>query len=72
MFLGMRKAMVKTMTLAQSIPHFGYYDEVDMTELVALRRRMKKIAERRGIRFSYLPVILKVGVHSHHPQGMSA
>ena len=68
----MRKAMVKTMTLAQSIPHFGYYDEVDMTELVALRRRMKKIAERRGIRFSYMPVILKVRVHARHPQGMSA
>ena len=63
----MRKAMVKTMTAAQAIPHFGYYDDVDMTELVALRRRMKAIAEKQGIRFSYMPVILKVGASETCP-----
>ena len=57
---GMRKAMVKSMQVAQGIPHFGYCDEIDMTRLVALRKTLKKVAEKKGIKFSYMPVIIKV------------
>lgn len=53
--------MVKTMTAALTIPHFGYCDEVDLTRLVALRRDLKGPAEARGVKLSYLPFFIKVG-----------
>ncbi|XP_064625615.1 lipoamide acyltransferase component of branched-chain alpha-keto acid dehydrogenase complex, mitochondrial-like [Lineus longissimus] len=63
---GIKKAMVKTMTLAQTIPHFGYCDEVDMTALVHLRSDVKTIAAERGIRLSYMPIILKAASMALH------
>lgn len=55
--------MFKTMTASNAIPHFGYCDEVDMTQMVALKPIMKAEAERRNIKFSYMPVIIKVPVY---------
>ena len=34
-------------------------DEVDVTELVAFRTRMKPIAEKKGTKVTYLPFIVK-------------
>ncbi|XP_054901164.1 lipoamide acyltransferase component of branched-chain alpha-keto acid dehydrogenase complex, mitochondrial [Poeciliopsis prolifica] len=56
---GFHKAMVKTMTAALKIPHFGYCDEVDLSRLVLLRSELKPVAERRGVRLSYLPFFIK-------------
>ncbi|KAK3585258.1 hypothetical protein CHS0354_006306 [Potamilus streckersoni] len=56
---GVRKAMVKIMTEALRIPPFGYYDEIDVTQLVKLRSEVKAVAEARGIRISYMPFIIK-------------
>ncbi|KAK7468189.1 hypothetical protein BaRGS_00036602 [Batillaria attramentaria] len=56
---GIKKAMVKTMTAALEIPAFGYYDDIDLTQLVNVRKKLKAIAEQRGVRFSYMPVFLK-------------
>lgn len=56
---GIRKAMVKTMTEAAHIPTFGYNDEIDMTRLVELRRDIKGVTESAGVRFSYMPIIVK-------------
>ncbi len=39
-------------------------DEVDMTELVALRTRLKAEAEAQGVRLSYLPFIFKAVVQA--------
>ena len=58
-FLGFHKAMVKTMSAALKIPHFGYCDEVDLTELVKLREELKPIAFARGIKLSFMPFFLK-------------
>ncbi len=58
---GITKAMVKAMTEALKIPHFGYKDEIDMSQLVELRPSLKAFVESRGqgVKFSYMPVILK-------------
>uniref|UniRef100_A0A2K5DD71 Dihydrolipoamide acetyltransferase component of pyruvate dehydrogenase complex n=1 Tax=Aotus nancymaae TaxID=37293 RepID=A0A2K5DD71_AOTNA len=56
---GFQKAMVKTMSAALKIPHFGYCDEVDLTELVKLREELKPIAFARGIKLSFMPFFLK-------------
>ena len=59
---GIRKAMVKTMTAAQTIPPFGYYDEIDMTALVKFREHIKESTAARGVKFSYMPVFIKVNL----------
>lgn len=65
-FTGFHKAMVKTMTAALKIPHFGYCDEVDLSRLVALRTELKPIAESRGVKLSYMPFFIKVRSKSMH------
>ena len=57
---GVKKAMVKTMTLANQIPHFSYCDEYNMSELVNLRAQLKHIGKERGVSLSYLPILIKV------------
>lgn len=56
---GFAKVMVKTMTAATAVPHFGYCDEIDMTALVALRGSLKDQAEAAGVKLSYMPFMLK-------------
>ncbi|XP_066208904.1 lipoamide acyltransferase component of branched-chain alpha-keto acid dehydrogenase complex, mitochondrial [Saccopteryx leptura] len=56
---GFQKAMVKTMSAALKIPHFGYCDELDLTALVRLREELKPVASARGIRLSFMPFFIK-------------
>ncbi|XP_016430461.1 lipoamide acyltransferase component of branched-chain alpha-keto acid dehydrogenase complex, mitochondrial isoform X1 [Sinocyclocheilus rhinocerous] len=56
---GFQKAMVKTMSAALKIPHFGYKDEVDLSQLVRLRSELKGLAESRGVKLSYMPFFIK-------------
>ncbi|XP_033636519.1 lipoamide acyltransferase component of branched-chain alpha-keto acid dehydrogenase complex, mitochondrial-like isoform X1 [Asterias rubens] len=56
---GIKKAMVKTMTAANTIPHFGYCDEIDVTSLMLLKGIMKKTAAQRGVQFSMMPMFIK-------------
>ncbi|XP_011677259.1 lipoamide acyltransferase component of branched-chain alpha-keto acid dehydrogenase complex, mitochondrial isoform X2 [Strongylocentrotus purpuratus] len=56
---GIHKAMVKAMVRSNAIPHFGYKDEVDVTELVALKSHFKAAAAARGIQFSFTPLFIK-------------
>ena len=56
---GFHGSMVKTMSAALKTPHFGYCDEVDLTELVKLWEELKPIAFARGIKLSFMPFFLK-------------
>nr|XP_057928692.1 lipoamide acyltransferase component of branched-chain alpha-keto acid dehydrogenase complex, mitochondrial [Doryrhamphus excisus] len=56
---GFHKAMMKTMTAALKIPHFGYCEEVDVSRLAALRTELKAVAEGRGVKLSYMPFFIK-------------
>ena len=56
---GIKKVMVKSMTAACQIPHFGYCDEIDVTDLKALREQMKPIAASMNVKLSFLPFLIK-------------
>ncbi|XP_047443345.1 lipoamide acyltransferase component of branched-chain alpha-keto acid dehydrogenase complex, mitochondrial [Mugil cephalus] len=56
---GFHKAMVRTMTAALKIPHFGYCDEVDLSRLVSLRTELRSKVEGRGVKLSFLPFFIK-------------
>jgi len=59
-FKGIRKAISNAMVKsAYTAPHVTIMDEVDVTELVAFRKRMKPVAEKKGIKVTYLPFIVK-------------
>ena len=45
------------MTQANAVPHFTYCDEYDMSELVQLRKQIKK--QNKDLKISYLPFIIK-------------
>ena len=65
---GIKKAMVRTMTQANTIPHFSYCDEYNMNFLVDLRSHLKQIGKERGINISYLPIIIKVSLETAFKQ----
>ena len=54
-----RKIAEKMVESVQRAPHFTYVDEVDATELVSLRKKLKPIAEAKGVKLTYLPFIMK-------------
>ncbi|MFY0545078.1 dihydrolipoamide acetyltransferase family protein [Brevibacillus sp. H7] len=60
---GIRKAIAKAMVKSKyTAPHVTIFDEVDVTELVALRKEAKPLAEERGVKLTYLPLIVKAVV----------
>lgn len=57
---GIKAAMAKQMMdSASTIPHFTYVDEIDVTELDALRARLKESFAADGIKLSMMPFIMK-------------
>ncbi|MGY4876609.1 2-oxo acid dehydrogenase subunit E2 [Vreelandella aquamarina] len=57
---GVRAAMARQMvTSATTIPHFQYGEEIDVTDLLALRERLKVQAEARGERLTLMPFFMK-------------
>lgn len=68
---GMRKKIAEKMRQSKDkAAHFTYVEEADATELVRLRTQAKAVAEKRGIKLTYLPFILKAMVAAlrHHPK----
>eukprot|EP01119_Soliformovum_irregulare_P003712 TRINITY_DN1466_c0_g1_i1.p1 TRINITY_DN1466_c0_g1~~TRINITY_DN1466_c0_g1_i1.p1 ORF type:complete len:514 (-),score=141.72 TRINITY_DN1466_c0_g1_i1:61-1602(-) len=56
---GYARIMAKTMTAANNVPHFGYCDEILMDKVLKLRTDLKPIAQERGVKMSYMPIIIK-------------
>jgi 2-oxoisovalerate dehydrogenase E2 component (dihydrolipoyl transacylase) len=57
---GVKAAMAKAMQESVStIPHFTYSDEVDLTQLVALRKKLKPEYEKQGIKLTMMPFFMK-------------
>ncbi|SEM90046.1 dihydrolipoamide acetyltransferase family protein [Lihuaxuella thermophila] len=57
---GIRRTIAKRMVESKhTAPHVTIMDEVDATELIALRKWGKTIAEERNIKLTYLPFIIK-------------
>lgn len=57
---GIRKAIAKAMVHSkQTAPHVTLMDEVDVTELVAHRKKFKDIAAQKGAKLTYLPYVVK-------------
>jgi pyruvate dehydrogenase E2 component (dihydrolipoamide acetyltransferase) len=60
---GMRKRIAENMARSVSTAaHFTYVEEIDVTELVAVRGRAKARAAERGIKLTFLPFIIKAVV----------
>jgi pyruvate dehydrogenase E2 component (dihydrolipoamide acetyltransferase) len=60
---GIRKKIAESMSRSvHTAAHFTYVEEIDMTELVAVRERAKTRAAERGVKLNYLPFIVKAVV----------
>ena len=60
---GIRKRIAESMARSKrTAAHFTYVEEVDMTDLVAVRERAKARAAERGVKLNYLPFIVKAVV----------
>jgi pyruvate dehydrogenase E2 component (dihydrolipoamide acetyltransferase)/2-oxoisovalerate dehydrogenase E2 component (dihydrolipoyl transacylase) len=61
--VGLRKRIAERMVQTKrTIPHYGYVDECEVTELVRLRTNLKEAYSRAGIKLTYLPFFVKAAV----------
>ncbi|XID94455.1 dihydrolipoamide acetyltransferase family protein [Paenibacillaceae bacterium WGS1546] len=59
-FKGIRKAISNAMVKSvYTAPHVTLMDEIDVSALVALRAKAKPVAEKKGVKLTYLPFIVK-------------
>lgn len=57
---GIRKAISKAMVNSKhTAPHVTLMDEVDVTKLVAHRKKFKEVAAQKGIKLTFLPYVVK-------------
>ncbi|HEY5001693.1 MAG TPA: dihydrolipoamide acetyltransferase family protein, partial [Ktedonobacteraceae bacterium] len=59
--VGLRKRIAEHMERSwRTIPHATAFDELDGSELVALRQVLKPLAGQRGVRLTYMPLLIKL------------
>ena len=59
-FRGVRRKIAEAMVRsAFTAPHFTVMEEVDVTELVALRAQAKALGAEEGVKVTYMPFIMK-------------
>lgn len=67
---GLRKRIYEKMAESKATAaHFTYVEEVDMTQVVGLRDHLKEKAERKNVRLTFLPFMLKATIAAlkEHP-----
>ncbi|MCS6898252.1 MAG: dihydrolipoamide acetyltransferase family protein [Myxococcales bacterium] len=72
---GVRKKIFEQMARSkQTAAHFTFVEECDVTALKELRTRLRPIAEKQGVKLTFLPFILKavVAALKRHPELNSA
>jgi pyruvate dehydrogenase E2 component (dihydrolipoamide acetyltransferase) len=58
---GLRRRIAERMERSwRTIPHATAFDELDGSELIALRQTLKPLAEQRGVRLTYMPLLIKL------------
>jgi pyruvate dehydrogenase E2 component (dihydrolipoamide acetyltransferase) len=58
---GLRRRIAEHMERSwRTIPHATAFDELDGSELVALRQALKPVAQQRGARLTYMPLLVKL------------
>jgi pyruvate dehydrogenase E2 component (dihydrolipoamide acetyltransferase) len=58
---GLRKRIAEHMEYAwRTIPHATAFDEVDGGDLKSLRQALLPVADKRGIRLTYIPLLIKL------------
>ncbi|MFL5665578.1 MAG: biotin/lipoyl-containing protein, partial [Ktedonobacteraceae bacterium] len=58
---GLRKRIAEHMERSwRTIPHATAFDEVDGSGLLALRQALKPVAEKREVRLTYMPLLVKL------------
>ncbi len=58
---GLRRRIAERMERSwRTIPHAVAFDELDGSALVALRQQLKPVAEQRGVRLTYMPLLVKL------------
>jgi len=69
-YRGVRRTIGEAMANSKfTAPHVTHHDRVDATELVETREKLKPLAEERGVKLTYLPIVMKavVGALKDHP-----
>lgn len=62
---GLRRKIAENMVKSkQTAPHYSFFEEVDLTQLVQLRKEMKPLAESKGVHLTYMPFYVKAVVHA--------
>ena len=57
---GIKAAMARQMSdSVASIPHFTYCEEIDLTELIALRNQLKDQYAKQGVKLTMMPFFMK-------------
>lgn len=57
---GIRKKIAENMQMAKRVvPHFTLMDEANVTQLIQLRTELKPMAEKMGVKVTYLPFVMK-------------
>jgi pyruvate/2-oxoglutarate dehydrogenase complex dihydrolipoamide acyltransferase (E2) component len=60
---GMKKRMFEAMTRSKrTAAHFTYWEETEVSDLMALRERLKPLADSEGVKLNFLPLIVKAVV----------
>lgn len=56
---GLMRTMIKTMTAATAVPHFGLDEEVEMDRLMEVRTGLKGMAQERSVKLTFMPFFIK-------------